>query len=198
MVFHNELQKKKNKVHWKDYLLGTKQNSQKENCATFGMLYRLVFSLMSRKLRMLLIWWKVNESICLSFLQFVSLSISVCVSLFFYLSIYQRLSVFLSVFLLVGLSICLYINLNLSCLFISVSVCLSVYLSVHPSAVNTWWYCLRMRWSCSTSSLTSVLMKYFLSIDIIILAPLLPGESMSSGGLVKEFWEKKNQNHIRR
>lgn len=157
------------------------------------MLYRLAFSLMSSKLGCYLydersMSQSVFSSVCQSVYQCVSVCFSICLSISVYLSFYQFFY----------WSVCLSINLYLSCLFISVSVCLSVYLSVHPSAVNTWWYCLRMRWSCSTSSLTSVLMKYFLSIDIIILAPLLPGESMSSGGLVKEFWEEKNQNHIRR
>lgn len=127
-------------------------------------------------------------SVCLS--VFVSVCFSICLSISVCLSFYQFF--YWSLCLSVYLSICTCLVYLSACL----SVCLSVYLSVHPSAVNTWWYCLSMRWSCSTSSLTSVLMKYFLSIDIIILAPLLPGESMSSGGLVKEFWEeKKSKSH---
>lgn len=163
------------------------------------MLYRLAFSLMSSKLGCYFYDERsMSQSVCLFFSLsvclsvFVSVCFSICLSISVCLSFYQFF--YWSVCLSVYLSICTCLDYLSACL----SVCLSVYLSVHPSAVNTWWYCFRMRWSCSTSSLTSVLMKYFLSIDIIILAPLLPGESMSSGGLVKEFWEKKNQNHIRR
>lgn len=57
------------------------------------------------------------------------------------------------------------------------------------TAVLTWWYCGRMLWSLSISSLSIVFTQNLLSLEIKNLAPLRPGEGMTKGGLWKEAWK---------